>query len=295
MDYISMLKQSAQKCGNCVCMGLDPISEFLPQKEMVSDTIISFFEVLFNKMKEKRLFPSAFKPNIGYYSVYDSPFKNEFSGSIALARTIKMIKEIFPNSSIILDSKRGDIARSSLNYAIEAFDVWNADCTTVTPYMGSDSIEPFIKEKYREKGIYILNRTSNKGAKDFQNLSVLEGKNTSPLYLAISKKISLYVAEGYSVGAVVGATGLEELKTIASFYTKTISGGIPLLIPGVGSQGGSAKEVISILKECNYDLSLVRINSSSSLTHPWKDKDVPSNYIEQCLKNIENLIKETQL
>ena len=142
-----------------------------------------------------------------------------------------------------------------------------------------------------------MNRTSNKGAKDFQNLSILEEINSSssPLFLAISKKISSYMKEGYSVGAVVGATGLEELKTIASFFTKAISGGVPLLIPGVGSQGGSAEEVISILKECDYDLSLVRINSSSSLTHPWKSKDIPSNYMEQCLNNIENLIKETRI
>ena len=208
-----------------------------------------------------------------------------------------MIKTTFPDSPIILDSKRGDIARSSLNYAIEAFDVWKADCTTVSPYMGSDSIEPFIKERYATKGIYLLNRTSNKGAKDFQNLNVLEAVDSSkyPLFLSISKKISSYMKEGYSVGAVVGATGLEELKTIASFFTKAVSGGVPLLIPGVGSQGGSANEVISILKECDYDMSLVRINSSSALTHPWKSKDVPSDYIEQCLKNIENLLKETQI
>ena len=297
MDYINILKQSAKKTGNCICMGLDPIPEFLPQKGRISDTITSFFEVLFNKMKERGLYPSAFKPNIGYYVTYDFPFKNDFSGSIALANVIRMIKTIFPNTPIILDSKRGDIARSSLNYAIEAFDVWKADCTTVSPYMGSDSIEPFIKEKYQEKGIYILNRTSNKGAKDFQNLTILEGidSSKSPLFLTISKKISSYVMEGYSVGAVVGATGLDELKTIASFFTKSIQGGVPLLIPGVGSQGGSAKEVISILKECNYDLSLVRINSSSNLTHPWKSKDIPTNYIEQCLINIENLIKETKI
>lgn len=297
MNYINLLKQSAKKCGNCVCMGLDPIAEFLPQKEKLNDTITHFFENLFNKMKERGLSPASFKPNIGYYTAYDHPFENDFSGSIALASVIKMIKKIFPSTPIILDSKRGDIARSSLNYAIEAFDVWQADCTTVSPYMGSDSIEPFIKEKYFEKGIYLLNRTSNKGAKDFQNLYVLEETNSqkTSLFLAISKKIASYMTEGYSVGAVVGATGLEELKTIASFFTKAISGGVPLLIPGVGSQGGSAKDVISVLKECDYDLSLVRINSSSGLTHPWKSKDVPKNYIEQCLNNIDSLINESKI
>lgn len=297
MNYIKLLNQSAKKTGNSTCMGLDPILEFLPQKENISLTIISFFETLFNKMKKAGLYPSAFKPNIGYYVAYDTPLECDFSGSIALSKVIKMIKELFPESPIILDSKRGDIARSSLNYAIEAFDGWKADCTTVSPYMGSDSIEPFFKENYREKGVYILNRTSNKGAKDFQNLSVFESNNskTEPLYLSISQKISSYVLEGYSVGAVVGATGLEELKSIASFFVKAIQGGVPLLIPGVGSQGGSAKEVISILKECGYDMSLVRINSSSGLTHPWKSKNIPDDYIDQCLKNIECLLNDTQI
>ncbi|MGP1439010.1 MAG: orotidine-5'-phosphate decarboxylase, partial [Treponema sp.] len=112
MKYIDLLKTSTKNCGNCACMGLDPILEFLPQKENISNTIVSFFEDLFSKMKERNLNPSAFKPNIGYYSVYDKPFENDFSGSIALAKIIKMIKTFFPNTPIILDSKRGDIARS---------------------------------------------------------------------------------------------------------------------------------------------------------------------------------------
>ena len=152
-------------------MGLDPIFEAIPNKTgMVKDNLVNFFKELFDTMHEKNLVPAAFKPNIGYYSALDKPREKDFLGSESLAEILFLIEKYFPGIPVILDSKRGDIARSSLNYAIEAFDCWKADAVTVSPYMGSDSILPFISEKYLDKGAYILNRTSNPGAKDFQNL-----------------------------------------------------------------------------------------------------------------------------
>jgi len=296
MKYLEILQESAKRVGNCACMGLDPVIEAIPNKKSGKLGIIPFFEELFNEMKKQNISPAAFKPNIGYYAIYDNPYKGDFSGSLSLAKVMELVKKYFNNIPIILDSKRGDIARSSLNYAKEAFDVWLSDSTTVSPYMGSDSIEPFIKDAYKDKGIYLLNRTSNKGALDFQNL-ILANNDNLPLYIAISKKISSYIKQGFSVGAVVGATGMEELKEIASLFVKEIKGGVPLLIPGVGSQGGSASSVISILKECEYNISLIRINSSSSLTHPWKGKEekVPNNYLEICISNIKTLLEECKI
>ena len=289
MSYINILQKASLDAGNCACMGLDPVSMFIPKNDLDETGITPFFEELFSAMQKEGLKPSAFKPNIGYYTIYDRPFSSSFSGSIALAKTLSLIKKYFKDVPIILDSKRGDIATSSLNYAKEAFEVWQVSATTVSPYMGGDSIEPFISDSYKEKAIYILARTSNVGALDFQNLflSKDDDAKNDMLYMKVAKKIVSYAKEGRCVGAVVGAKGLMELKEIASFFTSSIEGGIPLLIPGVGSQGGSAEEVISILKSSKYDLSLVRINSSSALTHPWKKKDVPYNYIEECLKNIK--------
>ena len=304
MNYIHLLKDASTSNGNCACMGLDPVATLLPNNEKASN-IPLFFEELFVAMKKANLKPSAFKPNIGYYTIYDKPFEKDFSGSLALAKTLHLIREHFGNIPIILDAKRGDIATSSLNYAHEAFDVWKADCTTVSPYMGHDSIEPFIEGSYSEKGIYLLNRTSNKGAGDFQNLHVLpsssgdccpNNEKTEPLYLSVSKKIAFYTKKGFSVGAVVGATSMDELKAIARFFVEEGGGKVPLLIPGVGSQGGSAKDVISALKECEYDLSLVRINSSSNLTHPWKKSGkAPQNYIDECIANIVQLIQDCRI
>ncbi len=282
MNYISLLKQSAKQAGNCACMGLDPQWQFLPNKsDNLKNDIVSFFEELFLAMKEKGLTPSAFKPNIGYYSALDKPRNKDFSGSEALAEIMDLLQRHFPQIPIILDSKRGDIARSSLNYAIEAFDGWKADAITISPYMGSDSILAFISKDYEGKGCYILNRTSNPGAADFQNLNI---SGEQELYKTVAKSIANYAKEHPGAGAVVGATGLDELKDIAEIYASTAE--VPLLIPGVGSQGASAKDVLEILKNAGYDLSLVRINSSSGLTHPWKNSPTPKDYIQVCLNAI---------
>lgn len=276
-------------------MGLDPIFEAVPNKTgTVKDNLVSFFKELFDKMKEKNLVPAAFKPNIGYYSALDKPREKDFLGSESLAEILFLIEKYFPGIPVILDSKRGDITRSSLNYAIEAFDCWKADAVTVSPYMGSDSILPFISEKYLDKGAYILNRTSNPGAKDFQNLKTdSDNKNNPELYIEVAKKIAFYAKEFPGTGAVVGATGMEELKIISDIYAQ--AGKVPMLIPGVGSQGGDAKTVMEVLKNSGCDLALIRINSSSALTHPWKKAPVPENYLELCINNIEKLLNETAI
>jgi orotidine-5'-phosphate decarboxylase len=286
VNYKERLIESSYKTGNCTCMGLDFQKAMLPyQKGNFSENVKQFCEKLFNSMIQQNLIPSAFKPNIGYYVVEDRPRENSFDGSVALATVLDLLEQYFPNIPVILDSKRGDIARSSLNYAQEAFEVWKADAVTVAPYMGDDSVEPF---NFDDKGIYVLNRTSNPGAKTFQNLSL----DNEPLYMQVSKRIVKWQSIVKGIGAVVGATSSDELREISSFYSEFE---VSLLIPGVGSQGASAKETLNILKESNYNLSLVRINSSSGLTHPWGNKGVPSSWLEDCLDSLKSLLEETSI
>lgn len=280
MSYIDVLKKSAESCGNITCMGLDPKLEVLP-KDM---GIVEFFDTLFKKMVEENLIPSAFKPNIGYYQALDRPRDNDYSGSMALSKVLDMLDKYFPSIPVILDSKRGDIARSSLNYEIEAFDCWNTEAVTVSPYMGSDSVTPFLVDG---KGVYVLNRTSNPGGRDLQNLIC---ENDLPLYLNVSHKIVEWGENHPGIGAVVGATSMKELEDICSYYSDKE---IPLLIPGVGSQGGSATDVINSLNKTGYPLYLARINSSSGLTHPWKKGEAPSNWLSLCIKSIKKLLIET--
>jgi orotidine-5'-phosphate decarboxylase len=293
MTYIEKLEQSARTVGNTTCMGLDPQLAQLPRESNdIRSDLNGFFQVLFRRMSLSGLIPSAFKPNIGYYQSLDRPRDEDFSGSLALVDVMDMVENFFPGIPVILDSKRGDIARSSLNYAMEAFDCWQADAVTVAPYMGSDSITPFASHVPGEKGIYILNRTSNPGGKDFQNLMVSANGSTAPLYMEVSRKIASLNEEFEGLGAVVGATNMAELTKIATYYADKK---IPLLIPGVGSQGGSASEVMAVLHDVGYPVKLARINSSSALTHPWKKGSAPENWLELCVSNLRTMIEETAL
>ena len=293
MSYIDRLRESAKEAGNIVCMGLDPVLSVLPESEApVRERIGSYFSELFRRMRLEGISPSAFKPNIGYYQSLDDPRSEDFSGSLALVDVLELLETYFPSIPVILDSKRGDIAKSSENYAREAFDCWKADAVTVSPYMGSDSVLPFA---YEDKGMYILNRTSNPGGKDFQDELVLDRvdeKELYPLYQAVALRIIGWNDGRHGIGAVVGATNPKELGRIAALYAGK---DVPMLIPGVGSQGGSATEVIAMMKEAGYELALSRINSSSGLTHPWKKDAAPEDWLDQCMGAIHKLFDEASL
>ncbi|MDD4573584.1 MAG: orotidine-5'-phosphate decarboxylase [Sphaerochaeta sp.] len=293
MTYSEKLIASAAQVGNITCMGLDPQLEVLPFQDGDARTVLNqFFQVLFRRMVLSGLIPAAFKPNIGYYQALDRPRDEDFSGSLALADVMDMVENFFPGIPIILDSKRGDIARSSLNYANEAFSLWGSDAVTVAPYMGSDSVRPFIDHTPLEKGVYILNRTSNPGGKDLQNLEISGSKGPSLLYQEVAHQIISYNDNTGSVGAVVGATNMDELKDIASLYAER---SVPMLIPGVGSQGGSAPSVMNALRKSGYPVELARINSSSGLTHPWKKGEAPEEWLKMCEASLRKLLEETKV
>ncbi|MDY5932335.1 MAG: orotidine-5'-phosphate decarboxylase [Candidatus Ornithospirochaeta sp.] len=293
MSYLDQLRESAKETGNIVCMGLDPVLAALPGEEKgTRERIADYFSELFKRMRLEGSVPAAFKPNIGYYSCLDRPRDGDFSGSLALADVMDLLENYFPGVPVILDSKRGDIAKSSLNYANEAFDSWNADAVTVSPYMGTDSVMPFA---FEDKGIYILDRTSNPGGADLQNQNVIDSideKEIYPLYLSVAHRIAAWAKEHQGIGAVVGATNPAELEDIAVYFSTR---NIPMLIPGVGSQGGSAGSVIQIMRKAGYPLELARINSSSGLTHPWKKGPAPETYLEDALSAIRKLLGEASL
>lgn len=288
MNFLDYLKDSAERTNSIVCVGLDFVSNQLPARliknpQDPTHAFGQFFSDLSIKMFEENMYPGAFKPNQGFYSIYDN-------------KGLSALKDIFGSVSgkmipLILDYKRGDIGPSSANYAKEGFEIFGADAVTISPYMGFDSVEPFLKYCLQGKGVYILNRTSNPGAKDFQNLVLDDGRF---LYEAVASKIIEWAQVYPGTGAVVGATSLEELSKIATMFAPH---NIPLLIPGVGKQGGSAKEVTEVLRKANYPLYLARINSSSGITHPWaaKKEPMPQSYdkvCEVCINEIRKLKEE---
>ncbi|MDY6932711.1 MAG: orotidine-5'-phosphate decarboxylase [Spirochaetota bacterium] len=254
MNYLELLKFSSNKFNSIISLGLDPILEDIPiSSGTIKKRIVSFFESILNRMTTKGVYPAAVKPNYAFYAQYG------IEGIEALLSIIAIFKsQGFP---VILDVKRGDIGKTSVAYSKEAFDFFKADALTISPFMGHDSIYPFI-QNHPDKGYYILNKTSNKGSEDFQDLSI----DGIPLYIYISKKIIEWHQPG--IGAVVGATYPDKLELIIDTFIHSAKA-IPLLIPGVGSQGGDVKMTLRAIKRLP-DVKIHRINSSSSITYAYK-------------------------
>jgi orotidine-5'-phosphate decarboxylase len=171
MDYINMLKESAKNTDSIVCMGLDPVAEAIPIEGTFGTKVYEFHKKVYDRMIKEGVRPGAFKLNHGFFESHDIPHVGYLEGTYTLRDLIFLTRDRFPGIPIILDFKRGDILKSSANYAKVGANNWAADAMTVAPYMGTDSVMPFVKTG---KGIYVLDRTSNDGGADFQNLRTIK-------------------------------------------------------------------------------------------------------------------------
>ena len=225
MDYITLLGTTAKKAGNCACMGIDPNFSALPEGVSVQD----FFCALFEEMDKKGIKVAAIKPNIGYFSRLDKPLENDFGGSKALAKIIKAL----PSRPMILDAKRGDIGNTARMYAKSLFETFDFDAVTLSPYMGSETVTPFLE--YPGRFAVVVALSSNPSSSDFQTAE----KNCKPLYRAVIEKM-MEISTPDNMMFVIGATKADKLKDIRSFCPDNF-----FLVPGVGAQGGSAEEVIA--------------------------------------------------
>jgi orotidine-5'-phosphate decarboxylase len=276
MNYIELLKQATERTGSIVSVGLDPVYGKIPLGENVEESIVKFFKDQIEAFVTEDCLPGAFKPQSADYEQYG------IEGLKALKRVVEIAKKT--GIPVILDAKRGDIGRTSEAYARAIYETWGFDCTTIAPYMGSDSVGPFIEYSEKGKGVYILCRTSNKGAVDLQDLKI----DGMPVYKKTAENIVKWAKSG--TGAVVGATYPGELEEIAKIFVQS-GKEIPLLIPGVGSQGGSAKEVLQKLKEAGYDLSICRIHSSSAINFAYL-KEGTNDYAGAAVRALKQLNEE---
>jgi orotidine 5'-phosphate decarboxylase subfamily 2 len=216
MKFVDQLDAAVSRHNSLLCVGLDPDLSRLPQKFLsTQDPIFLFNQSVIDATKEH---VCAYKPNSAFYEM------NGLPGLAALIKTIEYIHEL--GLPAILDAKRGDIGHSSAAYAASAFEVFKADAVTVSPYMGRDSVQPFLD--YKDKGVFVLCLTSNAGYKDFQVLGCDE-----PLYHTVARRVKEWNESG-NCGLVVGATKPAEIKAV-----RDIVGDLPILIPGVGTQGGN--------------------------------------------------------
>lgn len=283
INYLDKLRLATKTYGSITCMGLDPVLKAL-HKRFAYLGIIGFLEMLqqlFTYMKSQHVYPGAFKPNFGFYEKYNHARDGDFIGLETLGQVMNLIEKEFPDMPIILDYKRGDIGKSSTNYAEVGFKVWDSHAITISPYMGTDSMLPFAEycglqpSLAENRGVYILNLTSNPGAKDFEMLDTVDGKK---VYLKISEWILAHAGKYPGLGAVIGAPNIEGLRDIGRLYAESIYS-VPPLIPGVGGQGGKFDEVVSTLQDVGYEKGIIRINVSSGLTHPWgENKPAPDDW-----------------
>ncbi|MCR4344346.1 MAG: orotidine-5'-phosphate decarboxylase, partial [Candidatus Scalindua sp.] len=194
MSYVDDLRERSKNVKSIVCMGIDPVIEKIPIKGEPRQVIEGFYLDILKEINKRDLYPAVIKPNIAYFEQYG------FDGLNALKTIISQYKS--SGIPTLLDAKRGDIGKTSTAYAKSAYEFWDSDAVTIAPYMGSDSVEPFIEWCEKGKGVYILCRTSNKGAADLQDLKV----DGVPVYMKLAENILKWHKPG--VGAVVGATYL---------------------------------------------------------------------------------------
>ncbi len=246
--------------GRFVCVGLDSELEKIPKAAhlhhsdgslAIKETIVAFNRAIIESTHD---LICAYKPNTAFYEAHG------LAGVAALEETMQLLHHIAPQVPIILDAKRGDIGNTNNGYIASAFDHLKADAITLHPYMGKKSLQPFLDRS--DKGIIILCRTSNEGADEFQNLSV----SGEELYKKIAQHVSVKWNKNNNCGLVVGATCPDELREV-----RNIVDTMPLLIPGVGAQGGSVEETVKAAQDRNGAGMI--INSSRGIIFASAEKD----------------------
>ena len=260
MKFTDKLLNSNRKNKSWLCIGLDPDPELMPGVD-----VLQFNKAIIEATSD---LVCAYKPNLAFYEALG------IEGLSILEKTVQYIPGDIP---VIGDAKRGDIGNTARAYARALFSVLGFDAATVNPYLGFDSIEPFTS--YQDKGVFILCRTSNRGATDFQNLHT----DGIPLYEAVAQKAKEWNIYG-NIGLVVGATYPEELKKVRSICPE-----MPLLIPGIGAQGGDLASAVGCGVDAQGEKAI--INVSRQVLYASKEKDFAQaarNMAEKIRKQINS-------
>jgi orotidine-5'-phosphate decarboxylase len=223
MNFMTALKDAWRRNDSLLCVGLDPEPGRLPAGLSGNEGIFEFCRAIVDATAG---LVCAYKPQIAHFTAQRA--------EDALERVIAHIHATQPGIPVILDAKRGDIGSTARHYAAEAFERYGADAVTLNPYLGHDSVAPFLERA--DKGVILLCRTSNPGGKDFQALDC----GGQPLYLRVAETIAREWNENGNCALVTGATWPEELGKV-----RAVVGDMPLLVPGIGAQGGDVEAVMA--------------------------------------------------
>ncbi len=244
MNFTDKLAAAIQRHDSLLCVGLDPdIARFPQHLQGTEDSIFEFCKAIIDATASVAC---AFKPQIAYFAA--------LAAEDQLQAVCDYLKQHYPDIPIVLDAKRGDIGATAEQYAREAFERYRADAVTVNPYMGFDSIAPYLE--WKDRGVIVLCRTSNPGGSDLQFLQV-DGK---PLYQHVAQLVSDQWNRNGQCGLVVGATFPQELAQV-----RAIVGDMPLLVPGIGAQGGDIEATVKAGRSAAG--SGMMINSSRAILY----------------------------
>ena len=252
MNFINKLSAAWTANDSLLCVGLDPDLARLPAHlQGQPNAIFTFCSAIMDATAD---LACSFKPQIAYFSALGA--ERQLEDICAHAR------EHYPHIPLILDAKRGDIGATAHQYAREAFERYGADAVTINPYMGFDSVQPYME--WEERGAIILCRTSNPGGSDLQFMNV----DGAPLYQHVARLVAQQWNRNGQCALVVGATFPEELAQV-----RAIVGDMPLLVPGIGAQGGDIAATVSAGQSAN-GMGMM-INSSRAILYaaPIKDED----------------------
>ena len=243
MTFVDALKARWRVADTLLCVGLDPDPARFPERvRLREDSIFEFCTAIVDATAE---YACAFKPQIAYFA--------SIGAEDALRRLIAYVRSAYPAVPVILDAKRGDMASTAEHYAREVFDRYDAHAVTLSPYLGFDSIEPYLA--YSDRGVFLLCRTSNSGGDDLQMLRVDDGR----LYEHVAQLAVGWNRNG-QIGLVVGATYPRELARV-----RDLVGEMPLLVPGIGAQGGDVQA--SVRAGQTADGTGIVVNSSRAIIY----------------------------
>ena len=257
--FIAQLQAAAQQNDSMLCVGLDPDISRLPTVggQAWAGDAGKFYDFCAAIVDATADLAIAFKPQIAYFA--------GVGAEAQLEKLIAHIRRVAPQVPVILDAKRGDIGSTAAQYAKEAYERFDADAVTLSPYMGFDSVEPYLQ--YADKGTFLLCRTSNPGGDDLQNLDLASGEK---LYERVARLASSSWNGHGQMGLVVGATYPQEIARV-----RALAPHLPLLIPGVGAQGGDAE---STVKAAWAGAGSCVINSSRAILYASAASDLGADF-----------------
>ena len=254
MHFMTALRAAWQQRDSLLCVGLDPDpAKFPAHLQGRPDAILAFCTQIVDATAD---LVCCFKPQIAYFAAHRAEDQ--------LEALIEHIHAAHPDTPVILDAKRGDIGSTAEQYAIEAFERFKADAITVNPYMGRDSVDPYLG--YPDKGVILLCRTSNPGGSDLQFLEVDTPHGRMKLYEHVARTVAEDWNASGNCALVVGATFPAEIARV-----RELVGDMPLLVPGIGAQGGDIAATLAAGRTANG--SGLMINSSRAVLYAGKGED----------------------